>query len=157
MRRSLAAAFAAAVVLAACGRTAVPVRLAGLHRVHVWTGARAARMVAELHGAGVAPRDSTVADYGAPGQLRIWISRYPDEVHAMEVLVRMVEGMRTGRSPFATPQQLQGPPGRWLTVGPGGHNVLWTSGPTVYWLQGDPNAVLRAADELPPPTRGQLA
>ncbi len=157
MRRSLAALFAAGVLLAACGRTAVPVRLAGLHRVRVWTGAGAARLVAELHGAEVAPRDSTVADYGAPGQLRIWISRYPDEVHAMEVLARMVEGMRTGRSPFSTPQQLPGSPGRWLTVGPGGHNVLWTSGAAVYWLQGEPDAVLRAADELPRPTRGQLA
>jgi hypothetical protein len=157
VRRSFVVALAAALLLAACGRVPVPVHLAGLHRVRVWTGAGAARMVAGLHGAAVAPRDSTVADYGAPGQLRIWISRYPDEVHAMEVLARMVEGMRTGRSPFATPQQLQGPPGRWLTVGPGGHNVLWTSGPTVYWLQGEPDAVLRAADELPPPTRGQLA
>jgi len=35
--------------------------------------------------------------------------------------------------------------------------VLWASGSTVYWLQGEPDAVLRAADELPPPTRGQLA
>ena len=157
MRRSRGAAAAVLVLLAACGQTRVPVRLAGLHRVHVWTGARAVRMMAELHGADVAPRDSAVADYGAPGQLRMWTSRYPDEVHATVALTRMVEGMRAGHSRFSTPRPLEGAPGRWLTVGPGGHNVLWASGPTVYWLQGEPDAVLRAADELPPPSRGQLA
>ena len=160
MRRSLAAALAVAlagaVVLGACGRLAVPVRLAGLHRSRVWTGERAARMAAELHGAAVAPRDTTVAEYGRPGQLRMWVSRYPDEVHAMEAFARMFEGLRSGRTPFAVPRQLQQLPGRWFTVGPDGHNLLWTSGAAVYWLQGEPDAILRAAEELPPPTRGQL-
>ncbi len=113
-------------------------------------------MVARLHGKDVAPVDSTVADYGRDGQLRVWLARYPDGVEAEKVLTRMVAGMRSGRTPFSTPFAQPDAPGRWITVGPGGHSVLWASGRLVFWLQGEPEAVLRAADELPAPSRGQL-
>ena len=113
-------------------------------------------MVAQLHGKDVAPADSTVADYGGAGQLRVWLSRYPDGVEAEKVLARMVSGMSSGRTPFAAPRAQGGAPGRWITVGPGGHSVLWASGRLVFWLQGEPEAVLRAADELPSPSRGTL-
>lgn len=155
-RSSAAAALAVVAVVVACARPALPPRLAGLHRTRVWTGARAARMVADLHGRDVAPHESVVADYGPSGQLRVWLARYPDGVEAAEVLTRMVEGMRGGRTPFSEPHQLPNAPGRWVTVGPGGHSVIWASGPLLYWLQGEPETVLRAADELPPPSRGQL-
>jgi hypothetical protein len=131
-------------------------RLAGLHRTHLWSGAQAARMMAKLHGKEVAPRDSTVADYGRDGQLRVWLSRYPDGVEAERVLARMVDGMRTGRTPFAAPRVQGGASGRWITVGPGGHSALWASGRLLFWLQGDPGAVMRAADELPTPSHSQL-
>ncbi len=113
-------------------------------------------MVAQAHGRNVAPADSTVADYGRDGQLRVWLSRYPDGVEAENVLARMVAGMRSGRTPFATPRLQEGAQGRWITIGPGGHSVLWAAGAAVYWLQGQPEAVLRAAEELPEPSRGQL-
>lgn len=113
-------------------------------------------MVAELHGRDVAPDDSTVADYGRSGQLRVWLSRFTDGVEAQKVLTRMVDGMRSGGTPFAEPREENGATGRWVTVGPGGHNLLWTSGRALYWLQGEPSAVMGAADELPPPSRGQL-
>ena len=155
MRRS-AAALLCAVAFAACVRSPLPARLAGLHRTRVWSGARAATMVAQLHGRGVAPEDSTVADYGNAGQLRVWLSRFADGVEAERVLARMVDGMGTGRTPFAQPRVQHDAPGRWITVGPGGHSVLWASGRLLFWLQGEPDAVMRAADELPPPSRGQV-
>jgi len=113
-------------------------------------------MMAQLHGKEVAPRDSTVADYGRAGQLRVWLSRYPDGIEAERVLARMVDGMGTGRTPFAMPRVQSTAPGRWITVGPGGHSVLWASGRLLFWLQGEPDVVMRAADELPAPSRGQL-
>jgi len=113
-------------------------------------------MMAELHGKSVAPNDSIVADYGRQGQLRVWLSRYPDGVEAERVLSLMVDGMSSGRTPFAQPRAQTGVPGRWVTVGPGGHSALWASGRLLFWLQGEPAAVMRAADELPPPSHGQL-
>ena len=113
-------------------------------------------MMAQLHGKEVAPPDSTVADYGRDGQLRIWLARYPDGVEAEKALATMVEGMRTGRTPFTAPREQDSTPGRWITVGPGGHSLLWASGRSLFWLQGEPDAVMRAADELPAPSRGQL-
>ena len=155
MRRRLAALLCAAA-LAACARPAMPPRLAGLPRTQLWSGVRAARMVAQLHGRSVAPEASTVADYGRPGQLRVWLSRFPDGVEAQRVLARMVDGMTSDRTPFEEPRELDGAPGRWVTVGPGGHSLLWASGDRLYWLQGEPEAVMGAADELPPPSRGRL-
>jgi len=131
-------------------------RLAGLRRSHIWSGAQAVRMMAQLHGKEVAPSDSTVADYGRDGQLRVWLARYPDGDEAEKVLAKMVDGMRTGRTPFASPRVQGSNPRRWITVGPGGHSVLWASGRLLFWLQGEPDAVMRAADELPAPSRGQL-
>ncbi len=156
MRRSVLAAVVCATVAASCLRAGLPMRLVGLHRTHIWSGARAVRMMAQLHGKEVAPPDSTVADYGRDGQLRVWLSRYPDGVEAEKVLARMVDGMRTGRTPFAAPRVQGSSPGRWITVGPGGHSVLWASGRLLFWLQGEPDAVMRAADELPAPSHGQL-
>ena len=155
MRRS-AAALLCAVAFTACTRPTLPVRLAGLHRTNVWSGARAAKMVAQLHGKSVAPESSTVADYGRSGQLRVWLSRFADGVEAARVLARMVDGMSAGRTPFTQPRLQSDASGRWITVGPGGHSVLWASGHLLFWLQGEPDAVMRAAGELPAPTRGQL-
>ena len=155
MRRSIPALLFVAA-LAACARPAVPSRLAGLSRTQLWSGARAAGMVARLHGKSVSPESSTVADYGRPGQLRVWLSRFPDGVEAQRVLGRMVDGMSSGRTPFEQPHEQRESPGRWITVGPGGHSVLWASDRFVYWLQGEPDTVMKAADELPAPSRGQL-
>ncbi len=149
-------ALACVAVLAACARPGLPPRLAGLRRAHVWTGARAARMMAGLHGKDVAPADATVADYGGAGQLRVWLARYPDGVEAEKVLARMVSGMSAGRTPFAPPRVQTGTPGRWITVGPGGHSALWASGRLLFWLQGEPEAVIRAAAELPAPSVVQV-
>ncbi len=113
-------------------------------------------MAARLHGRDVAPADSTVAEYGQPGQLRVWLSRFPDGVEAERALERMVDGMGSGRTPFAVPRPESGGAGRWITVGPGGHSALWASGRLLFWLQGEPEAVMRAADELPPPSGGQI-
>ncbi len=113
-------------------------------------------MVAQLHGRSVAPESSTVADYGRSGQLRVWLSRFSDGVQAERVLARMVDGMSAGRTPFDKPREQTEAPGRWITVGAGGHNALWASGSLLFWLQGEPGAVMRAAEELPAPSRGQL-
>ena len=155
MRRSVAALLCA-LAFTACARPVLPARLAGLRRTHLWAGASAAKMVAQLHGRSVAPESSTVADYGRSGQLRVWLSRFSDGVQAERVLARMVDGMSAGRTPFQQPREQTEAPGRWITVGPGGHNALWASGSLLFWLQGEPDAVMRAADELPAPSRGQL-
>ncbi len=137
-----------------CTRPLLPPRLAGLHRTRVWTGERAARLIAELHGKQVAPRSSLVADYGARGELRVYVSLYQDDAEAFGVLGTMIGGMRSGRTPFSPPQQETAGSGRWLTFGPGGHNELWVSQGRLYWLQGLPDAVQQAAAELPPPVAG---
>jgi hypothetical protein len=154
VRRSATLLLLAVTALAACARAPLPVRLAGLHRSRVWTGSRAARMVAEMHGKQVAPANSMVADYGAKGELRVYLSLYGNDAEAFRVLGRMVVGMRSGGTPFAPPQQEPGGSGRWLTFGPGGHSVLWVSGDRLYWLLGSPDAVRQAASELPAPIAG---
>ena len=111
-------------------------------------------MIAGMHGKQVAPTNSTVADYGARGQLRVYVSLYADDAEAFHVLGRMIVGMRSGGTLFTPPQQESGGSGRWLTFGPGGHNELWVSQGRFYWLQGSPGAVRQAAAELPPPVAG---
>jgi hypothetical protein len=154
VRRSVAVGLAAAVVVAACARPPLPVRLAGLHRTRVWTGERATRLIAQLHGSDVAPGDSIVADYGARGELRVYLSHFPDDSEAVRVLGRMIGDMRAGGTRFTPPHQDAGDSGRWLTFGPGGHQALWVSKGRLYWLQGSPEAVQQAAAELPPPAAG---
>lgn len=154
MRRSVALLLLAVTALAACTRPGLPIRLAGLHRSRVWTGERAVRMIARMHGKQVAPTNSMVADYGARGELRVYLSLYADNADAFRVLGRMIVGMRSGGTPFTSPQQESGGSGRWLTFGPGGHNELWVSQGRLYWLQGSPGAVQQAAAELPPPVAG---
>ena len=154
MRRSVTLALILATSLVACAHPPLPNRLAGLHRTRVWTGERAARLIAELHGKQVAPRSSMVADYGARGELRAHVSLYRDDAEAFGVLGKMIGGMRSGRTPFSPPQQESAGAGRWLTFGPGGHNELWVSQGRLYWLQGLADAVQQAAAELPPPVAG---
>ena len=155
MRRSVTLALAGGLaVVAACARPLLPVRLAGLHRTRVWTGERATRIIAQLHGRQVAPGDSIVADYGAKGELRVYLSHYPDDAEAVRVLGTMIGAMRSGATPFTPPRQDTGDSGRWLTFGPGGHHELWVSQGRLYWLQGSPDAVQQAAAELPPPVAG---
>lgn len=154
MRRSLPALVAVlALALAACARPALPIRLAGLHRAHVWSGERAARLMANMHGRDVAPRSSVVAEYGREGELRVFLSVYPKDEDAGRVLARMLEAMRSGGTPFTPPGAEDGS-GRWATFGPGGHHILWVSHSRLYWLQGLPDAVEQAAAELPAPTPG---
>jgi hypothetical protein len=154
VRRSAILLLLVVTALAACARPPLPVRLAGLHRTHVWTGQRAVRMITEMHGKRVAPTKSVVADYGAKGELRVYLSLYADDAEAFRVLGRMIGGMRSGGTPFTPPHQESGASGRWLTFGPGGHNELWVSQGCLYWLQGSPDAVQQAATELPPPAAG---
>jgi len=138
----------------ACSRIAVPRRLAGLHRTRVWTGASAARLVARLHDRGVAPTTSAVADYGPGNELRLYLSTFPDTGAAMAAFDAMVLGIRTGRTPFTAIREDLELPGRWVTYGPGGHHMLWVSDRRLYWLQGEPDTVRRAASELPAPLTG---
>ncbi len=154
MRRSLGVPAAVlALVLVACARSPLPIRLAGLHRARVWTGESAARLIAEMHGRDVAPRQSVVAEYGTQGELRAFVSVYTNDEEAARVLTRMLEAMRYGSTPFIPPRA-QGTSGRWVTFGPGGHHLLWVSRSRLYWLQGLPDAVEQAATELPAPTPG---
>jgi hypothetical protein len=155
MRRSLPLlALVLAAAFAACERSQLPLRLAGLHRARVWAGVSAARLIAEMHGRDVAPRNSFVAEYGSRGELRVFLSLYPSDELASRVLAGMIEGMRAGGTPFSPPQP-QGTSGRWVTFGPGGHQLIWVSRSRLYWVQGVPEAVERAAAELPQPSGGR--
>ena len=143
-----------AVLLAGCARAPVPVRLGGLTRGKVVQGERAARLVEELHGRDVAPLTSTVAEYGRGAELRLYLSRFPDGAAANRVLAAMLARLESGETPFMPPRELRDQPGRWFTVGPGGHHALWAAGDSVYWLTGDPLHLQRAVAELPAPPTG---
>ena len=145
---------ALAVALAACARGPLPARLGGLARSRVWQGERAARLVEELQGRAVAPARSTVAEYGRAGELRLYLSRFPDGAEANRILAAMLARLESGDTPFTPPRELREQPGRWLTVAPGGHHALWAAGATVYWLTGDPLRLQQAASELPAPPTG---
>ena len=143
-----------AVLLAACARAPVPARLGGLARSRVWQGERAARLVEELHGRAVAPASSTVAEYGRGGELRLYLSSFPDGAEANRILAAMLTRLESGDTPFTPPRELREQPGRWFTVGPGGHHALWAVGSSVYWLTGDPLRLQQATAELPAPPTG---
>lgn len=147
-------ALAGLALVTACARVMVPPHLAGLVRQGVVVGERAAKMIAAMHGKSVAPRDSAVAEYGARGELRLYLSRYRDHDEAREVLARMVNRMASGATPFSPPSSPSTMQGRYLTFGPGGHNVLWVAGSTLYWLQGGAGDIERALPELPAPAAG---
>jgi hypothetical protein len=142
-------------LLASCGRAPLPPRLAGLTRTRVWSGASAARLVAELHGKQVAPPASTVAEYGTRGELRVYLAHFANGASARQALRGMLAGLASGATAFSPPREESGAPGRWSTVGPGGHHLLWMCDSTLYWVAGDPDHVLRAAGELPAPSTGR--
>jgi hypothetical protein len=150
---SVDALIALALALA-CTRVMVPPHLGGLARRGVVVGERAARMIAALHGKAVAPHASAVAEYGERGELRLFLARYQDHGEASDVLARMVARMASGATPFSPPRLHGALQGRYLTFGPGGHNVLWVAGATVYWLQGGAADIERALPELPAPAAG---
>ena len=143
-----------ALLLVGCARSPVPAWLGGLARGAVWQGERAARLVAELHGREVAPASSTVAEYGRRAELRLYLSRFPDGAAASRVLARMLARLGSGETPFMPPRELRDAPGRWLTVGAGGHHALWAAGDTVYWITGEPLRLQQALAELPAPPGG---
>jgi hypothetical protein len=145
-----------ALLLAACGASPLPSRLAGLPRSHMVVGLQAARLLDRVHGRDVAPADTSVAEYGRGAPLRVWMSRYSDGVTAQRILAEMLAGMRRDDSPFLRPSEDSTMPGRWTTADAAAHHVLWVTGRTLYWLEGRPELVFRAADELPPPSVGLL-
>lgn len=153
MRAKAAALLVLAWTLASCGPSPLPPRLADLPRGRVLAGEQARRHLARLHSRDVAPADSLIAEYG-DGRLRVYLSRYSDAVVAQRQLERMLAGLRRGDSPFTRPAPDPHARGRWTTVGLDAHHVLWAAGRTVFWLEGEPAAVFRAADQLPPPTPG---
>lgn len=154
--RSVAAA-ALTLALLGCGMAPLPSHLGGLRRARVWTGQRAANMVARLHGRQVTAGNSTVAEYGRRGELRVWLTRYPDAAKASTGLKAMLARLRGGGTPFARPLEPPDQPGRWFTVGPGGHHALWVAGSALYWVEGNPARVERALSELPLPSSGLWA
>jgi len=155
-RRSVVAAGVLLAVALACGHAPLPARLAGLARTRVWTGARAAEIVAEIHGRNVTSASTTVADYGRRGELRVWLTRFRGPAEANAALEAMLRRLRSGRTAFSPPQEHSQTRGRFVTVGPGGHHVTWVSGSNLYWVGGDPERVARALDQLPRPDTGLL-
>lgn len=120
------------------------------------TGRQAARLVAHAHGTDVAPPDSLVADYGRRRELRVWMARYGDFPAAHRALTKMLDAMRRGSTPLSPPWEDPRSPNRWATVGNGAHHLVWVRGRSLYWLEGEPSAVFRAADELPAPSAAQF-
>lgn len=143
----------AASALTSCGRPLLPPRLAALPRTEWARGAKAAQGLAALHGRQVAPATSAFAEYGR-GRLRLWLSIYPDDAQARRAVEAMLSGIAGGRTPFSPPRQERAWGSRWFVFGPGGHNLIWANSHTVYWLQGEPDLLSRAIEELPAPPAG---
>jgi hypothetical protein len=140
------------VVAASCGAPPLPPRLAGLPRGRVISGREAVRLVAQLHGQRYTPPDALVAEYGRRRELKVWLARYPDFPSAYHDLERMVRALRLHPTPFLAPRQDRREANRWFTVGNGAHHLFWVSGTALYWLEGEPESVWAAAQELPPPS-----
>jgi hypothetical protein len=156
-RRSWAACGAAltvALVVAGCARAPLPRHLGGLSRSRFWSGDAARHLMEELHGRQATQGSAAVAEYGRAGQLRVYRSRFADVATAHGTFMRMLGRLGSGETPFSPPRELRELPGRWFTVGPGGHHALWESGDSIYWLTGDPDLLERAVDELPAPSTG---
>lgn len=151
--RAVAIVAIASSALTSCGRPLLPPRLAALPRTEWARGAKAAQGLAALHGRQVAPATSAFAEYGR-GRLRLWLSIYPDDAQAQRAVEAMLSGMAGGRTPFSPPRQERAWGRRWSVFGPGGHNLIWTNSQTVYWLQGEPDLLSRAIEELPAPAAG---
>ncbi len=147
-------AAAIAVLLVACSRGPLPSRLCGMARSKVWRGEPAARLVAGMHGKDVAPVSSTVADYGHAGQIRVYLSRFHDAGKARRALDAMLARLGAGDTPFTPPRELAEHPGKWVTVGPGGHHAVWVSGDSLYWVTADPDHIEEAMAELPAASTG---
>ncbi len=145
-----------AACAAACGQSPLPPRLGGLPRNRMWTGERAERLARQMFGRDLEPRDSIVAEYGRPGQLRVWLARFEDGVRAHQAVAAALDQVRESASPFSRPREESGRPGRWVFVGRGGHHAVWVSHRSVYWVIGDPTRLAVIMGELPPPAGGTV-
>lgn len=97
-----------------------------------------------------------MAEYGQHGQLRVWLAHYPDFPTAHRELERMVAAMRERPTRFRRPAADPRLPNRWITIGNGAHHLFWVSGHDLFWLEGTPEAVFAAAEELPAPSATSL-
>jgi hypothetical protein len=155
--RGVLTAMLLATAVLACGRAPLPPRLGGLPRTRMWTGARADNLTRHLPMKEFQPRESTVAEYGAPGQLRVLLARYRDGVEAHRALALILEHLSRSESRFSPPRERRDSPGHWYTVAPDGrHEVGWVSDGTLFWVMGEPRAVERAMTRLPRATHGEL-
>lgn len=142
-----------AVTLAgACAAPTVPGRLAGLPRTKLIGGTRAVQLMSTIHGGRFRPPRAVVAEYGS-GKLLLYVAFFHSPEHARQALERMLIMLEKNLE-FSPPRALEPGIMRWLTVGPGGHHLFWRSASQVFWLAGEPEAVLSAFKRLPSPPKG---
>jgi hypothetical protein len=116
----------------------LPQSLGGLPLNQAVYGPEAIAGVIELHGVDFALEDAAIGQYGAQGEITLWVSVEPDEPTAAELNDLMTEKINEGRSPFTLPviQQIDGTP-IYVLEGLGQMHYYWQAGDLILWLAAD--------------------
>lgn len=102
-------------------------------------GDEARRIINQMHGKGVTPRDNAIGIYGdETGTATLYLSVYDEAEEAAATLDRMIEGIKTGFTPFSD-YELQTVDGQQVSycTGDGQAHYFFAVGPSLYWLAVD--------------------
>lgn len=94
-------------------------------------GADAQSQINKLHGTSISLENAYIADYRPPyggEQLMVWVGEAGSKTAAVDLINRMVEGIKRGGSPFSNPRQVRvAGHDVWQTDGTGGSFYFYIS------------------------------
>lgn len=102
-------------------------------------GDEARRIINQMHGKGVTPRDNAIGVYAdEDGSATLYLSVYGEEEEAAQSLERMIRGIKTGFTPFSDYEQhiIEGQEVSFCT-GDGQAHYFFAIGTSLYWLAVD--------------------
>lgn len=117
----------------------LPKELGILQLQQLISGDQARRIINQMHGKGVTPRNNIIGLYASDlGEATLYLSEYEEEVEASETEERMIRGIQTGYTPFSDFQQqrIEGINVSFCT-GDGQAHYFFSYNTSLYWLAVD--------------------
>lgn len=118
---------------------ALPAELGNLRLQQHIFGDEARRIINQMHGKGVTPRDNAIGLYtDESGTATLYLSVYGEEEEATQTMGRMIKGINTGFTPFSDyEEQIVDGQRVSFCTGDGQAHYFFAAGTSLYWLAAD--------------------
>lgn len=118
---------------------ALPAEMGDLRLQQYISGDQARRIINQMHGKGVTPRDNAIGVYADEiGTATLYLSVYGEEEEAIQTMGKMIKGIKTGFTPFSDYEEhtVDGQRVSFCT-GDGQAHYFFALGTSLYWLAVD--------------------